>query len=227
MPEKKKKTQDEAYDDRARALMRAIDVRRSERAADAPAVHMMQRVRDEYGREAQIRDTTARPFEFFPSDPSPGYEYQRQRDKSIEATAPWRTGEAPRSLWNKMLFDRGRNEGISDISGTPGELLPPYRAKAARQLAFDEEFYKKRNPKTADKRVMYELEQRARGARERTPPVTQEDFDAMRESLTRPGETSTVRDPINVLPPEAQFEERLLRNSVDWARKHSPKKKGK
>lgn len=227
MPEKKKPTAGEKYDEKARALMRAIDVRRSERAADAPGVHMMQRVRDEYGRTAQIRDTTARPFEFFPSNPSPGYEYERQFDKSIEATAPWRTGEAPRSLWNKMLFDRGRNEGISDISGTPGELLPPYRAKAARQLAFDEEFYKKRDPKTADKMVMYELEQRARGARERTPPVTQEDFDEMRESLTRPGETSTVRDPINVLPPEAQFQERLLRNSVDWVRKNSPKKKGK
>lgn len=229
MPEKKKPTAGEKYDEKARALMRAIDVRRSERAADAPGVRMMQRVRDEYGRTAQIRDTTARPFEFFPSNPSPGYEYERQLDKSIDATAPWRTGEAPRSMWNKMLLDRGRNEGVSDISGTPGELLPPYRAKSARELAFAEEFYKKKYPADADKMLRYEMEQRARGAQDRTPPVTQDDIDEMRDLMRRTGETSNVRDPIDVLPEDgyARWFENTRRASDAWKREHAPKKKGK
>jgi hypothetical protein len=230
MPEKKKsKTAGETYDERARSLMKAIDVRRSERALDAPKVHMMQRVQDEYGRGPQIRDTAAAPFEFFPSKPSPGYEYEEQMPRSIEATRPYRTGEAPRSSWNGMLFDRGgyENEGISDMSGTPGELLPPYREKAARKLASDYEFDQRKYPQYADEWAKDTLQKGARNARKAEPPVTQEDIDAMREMFARPGETSNMRDYIEMLPRNAQADERVRRADAAWKRNNAPKKKGK
>lgn len=105
MPEKKKSTAGEKYDEAAGALMRAIDARRS--------------------------------------------------------------GNVP--YYDKL------GEYASKQSGSPGELLPPYREGFARHVQFTDYT----SPDYVEERAF---------SRRRNAPPTQEDVDAMREMFARPGE---------------------------------------
>lgn len=105
MPEKKKRTAGEKYDEAAGALMRAIDARRS---------------------------------------------------------------------GNANPYDR-LGEYASKQSGTPGELLPPYREAFARDRQFEDYTH----PGYIEERAF---------SRSRNAPVRQEDVEAMQEMFERPGE---------------------------------------
>ena len=234
---KKPKTADETYDERARSLMKAIETRRSDRALDAPARRLDERIRAEKGRATIIGDLDP----FFPTleelafrmtgrRPSPGAEYYNQEPRTKDAVRPTLQGNpmrATRSSWNGLIRDFENDEGISGLSGTPGELLPPYRARTARRIADDYEDRQRVAPRLAEKMTREDLENLALESRKATPPVTQYDIDAMREALVRPGETSNVRDPIDMMPNEAQWVEKTLRGSAEWLRAHPRKKKGK
>lgn len=238
MADKKSKTPSEVYDERARSLMKAIDARRADRALDAPKRRLINRIREEEGRSATIGDA----YPVFPivdmvssmisgRRPSPGVEYQDQQNRTREAVIPTLQGNpmgARREPWSGMMYDPENDEGLSGFSGTPGELLPPYRVRDARRVADSYEFSKSRHPEYADKLARKNIENLALDARKATPPVTQEDIDSMREMFVRPGETSNMRDYIDTLPSEAQNLERVLRADEAWRRAHvMPKKKGK
>jgi hypothetical protein len=235
MPEKKKsKTAGETYDERARSLMKAIDTRRADRTIDAPKRRLIDRIREEEGRPAVIADVSPMvpgvddiASMFSNRRPSPGAEYQRQRERALEVALPELEGNPMRAKrnWSYMMYDN--NEGLSGLSGTPGELLPPYRVSDARRVADAYDFSQRRHAEYADELARENIENLARDARKKTPPVTKEDIDSMREMFARPGETSNVRDYIDMLPPAAQFDERVRRADAAWKRNNAPKKKGK
>lgn len=230
MPEKKKpQTAGEAYDEGARALMKAIDARRSERAAGAPFKRLVQRVEEREGRPFNS-DVDMPPAEIrmFKGKTDPYNEYMASIDDVLDATRPWR--EAVR---NRSSF----GERLSEQSGTPGELLPPYREEMARRIADPSRY--ENYPKYAATWTGEKIEDAALRSRGKTPPVTQADVDAMREMFKQPGETSDQRRATDALADDLLLDKPYdevpwgMRFTDTWHRLRAeregrpPKKKGK
>jgi len=101
----------------------------------------------------------------------------------------------------------------------PSERLPPYRQKFAEDVADFEQLIRESREDTysplgqrgrdlartdAEKAASWDIEEQA--LRRQAMPVTMRDVDAMRDLLRRPGETSSVRDYIDLLPEDYSAE---------------------